>query len=340
MLLILAIYTLDRALMTYKWGLLLRSRGQQLPFFRGLRIYCASMVWGLLLPTSVADAIRAFSTSRSGLDTDEVVASICIERMVGFITALLLGLFSLFPLFLMAGVDAPFWSWWWIGSLVFLGAMLAFVTSFSHTAYNVLHGRLLWHLSTARIMQRLRQFHLTYIAYRHQKRSLTTFFGLTLVQQLTMILLLWLTAQALEIAVSLYYMAGVVPLSFLISRIPVAISNLGAFEGIFILLMSLAGVSATESIALALAARILEMASWLPWWLAHAIGYGKLLPSRLAIDGGERTPPTGSCNPSPTCSKEKHAEESRASGLFQLGAHAPTDVARVGFGGGVYRQNE
>jgi glycosyltransferase 2 family protein len=285
--LILAIFTLDRSLMTYKWGLLLRSRGQQLPFFRGLKIYCASMVWGIFLPMTVgADAIRAYSTARSGLATDEVVASILIERMVGFITALLLGLLSLFLLFLVGNLDEHLRPLWWPGSLVLLGAMVVFATSFSQTAYDFLHARLLWRLPAARIMRRLGQFHLAYLAYRHEKRSLTTFFGLTLVQQLTPIFLLWLTAQALDIEVSLIYMAGLVPLAFLISRIPVAISHVGVFEGVFMVLMSFAGLSAAESIAIALAARVLEMASWLPWWMAHVIGYGELRPPRIVPEGG------------------------------------------------------
>jgi uncharacterized protein (TIRG00374 family) len=285
--LIFALNTLDRALMSYKWRLLLRSRGQQLPFFHGLRIYCASMVWGMFLPTTFgADAIRALSTSRTGLDTDEVVASIFIERMVGFITALVLGLLSLFLLFVTGSLDERFGSLWWIGSLVLLGALLAAATSFSEKSFDFLHGRLLRRFSTARIIQRLRQAHLSYLAYRREKRSLITFFGLTIVQQLMPILLIWLTARALSVEVSLLYITGVVPLVFLISRIPVSINNLGVFEGIFIVVMSLVGVTAAESIAIALAGRVLEMASWFPWWLAHVIGHRKFLPPRLAINGG------------------------------------------------------
>ena len=37
-LLILILNTFDQALMTYKWKRLLRSRGQHLPFFQGLKI--------------------------------------------------------------------------------------------------------------------------------------------------------------------------------------------------------------------------------------------------------------------------------------------------------------
>ncbi|MFQ5875741.1 MAG: lysylphosphatidylglycerol synthase domain-containing protein, partial [Dehalococcoidia bacterium] len=64
--LILVVGTLDRALMTFKWARLLGARGVHLPFLRGMKIYCASMVWGLFLPSTVgADAIRAVSTSRA-----------------------------------------------------------------------------------------------------------------------------------------------------------------------------------------------------------------------------------------------------------------------------------
>jgi hypothetical protein len=48
--------------------------------------------------------------------------------------------------------------------------------------------------------------------------------------------------------------------------------------------MSSAGLTAAESIAIALTSRILETASWLPWWLAHVIGYGTLRPPRLVAE--------------------------------------------------------
>src|SRR5947199_5801529 len=64
---IVAVVMLDRALMAYKWCLLLRGRGIQFSFLRGMMIYCASAIWGLFLPSMMgADAVRAYSTSRAG----------------------------------------------------------------------------------------------------------------------------------------------------------------------------------------------------------------------------------------------------------------------------------
>jgi len=285
-LLVLILNTFDRALMTYKWGRLLRSRGQHLPFFRGLKIYCAAMVWGKFLPATIgADAVRALSTSRIGLAANEVVASIVVERMIGFISGLSLGLLSLFLLFRAELLDARFNPVWWLWSVVMLGTMVAFATSFSQTAFNFIYGRLLRRLSSTRITQRLRQFHLTYLAYRDEKRSLALFFGLTFSEQIIPILQAWVIALGLGVEVSLLYIAVAVPPALLISHIPISIDGLGVFEGAFMLLISLGGVTAPEAIAIALTGRILELVSWLPWWMAHVIGDGKLRPPKIVVEG-------------------------------------------------------
>jgi uncharacterized protein (TIRG00374 family) len=283
--LILLVNTADRALMTYKWGRLLRSRGVHLPFLRGLRIYCASMVWGMFLPATLgADAIRAFSTSRTGLNSNEVVASIIIERMVGFLSALLLGLLGLVLLSLTGSLDSRFVFVWWLGSAVLIGATLAFAASFSRGAFDFLHDRLLHRFGNFWIMQRLRQFHLTYRAYQDDKGNLATFFGLTLGEQLMPILHAWLIARGMGVEVGLLYVAGAIPLALLISRIPVSVDGLGVFDGAFILLMSLAGVSPSEAIAISLVGRIIQTASWLPWWMAYVIDNGSLRPPRVLVE--------------------------------------------------------
>jgi uncharacterized protein (TIRG00374 family) len=120
--------------------------------------------------------------------------------------------------------------------------------------------------------QRLRQLHSTYRAYQHDKSNLALFFGLTFGEQLLTIVLFWLIAHGLGIEVSLFYIAGVVPLTILVARLPVSVHGWGVFDGVFILLMSLAGVSAVEAIAIVLIGRILQTVSWLPWWAAHVLG--------------------------------------------------------------------
>lgn len=286
-LLILLVNTADRALMTFKWARLLRGRGVHLPFYYGMKIYCASMVWGMFLPATVgADAIRAFSAARSGLNSNEVVASIIVERMVGFLSALLLGLISLFLILQLNLLDSRFDLLWWFGGATFIAAIIAFAASFSRRMFDLLYGRLLYRFRNTRIIQRLRQFHSTYQAYQDNKKSLAAFFGLTLTEQLIPILHAWLVAQALGIEVGLIYIAGALPLALLISRIPISINGLGVYDGAFMLLISLGGVSAAEAIAIPLVGRILQTMSWLPWWIAYVIDSRTLRRPRSLVEEG------------------------------------------------------
>jgi uncharacterized protein (TIRG00374 family) len=281
--LVLLVNTADRALMTFKWGMLLRSRGVELPFFYGMKIYCASMIWGTFLPATLgADVARAVTTSRIGLNSDVVVSSIIIERILGFLSALFLGLLSLLLLSLYGSLDSRFDGVWLLGLMMLGSATALFSASFNQRAFRWIRSRFPSAMKRMAIMQRIGQFHATYRSYNDDKKTLTQFFGLTLLEQLLPIVHSWLIARALGAEISLLFIAGVVPLTILISRIPVSIDGLGVFEGIFILLMSLAGVSPAEAVAIAVIGRILQTLSWLPWWLAHVFETGEFRVPRPA----------------------------------------------------------
>src|SRR5690606_16170592 len=128
----LVVMTLDRLLMSYKWILLLESRGLELPLYRGFTIYCAAMMWGMFLPSTVgADALRGYLTSRTGLDGYEVAASIIVERMVGFVAALVFGLIGMAIMSAAGAVDGRFDPVWWVGGATIAAATGAVLLSFS-----------------------------------------------------------------------------------------------------------------------------------------------------------------------------------------------------------------
>ena len=77
-------------------------------------------------------------------------------------------------------------------------------------------------------------------------------------------------------------MAGAVSLAMLIARIPISVQGWGLFDASFVVLMSLAGVSAAQAIAITLVFRILQIVAWLPWWMAHVFDAGSLRPPSTA----------------------------------------------------------
>ena len=92
----LGAFTLDRVLMSFKWGLLLTIRGYRVTLTERLMVYCSSMMWGLALPSTVgADGIRILLVRRFGVRVDDALATILVERGLGFVSALLMAVMSL-----------------------------------------------------------------------------------------------------------------------------------------------------------------------------------------------------------------------------------------------------
>lgn len=281
LLLALLVMTLDRLLMTFKWILLLESRGTALPLYRGFKIYCATMIWGMFLPTTVgADALRAYLTSRQGLDGYEVTASIIVERMIGFVGALLFGLLGMLVLSGAGAVDERFDPVWWAGGAMLAAAVAVVMLSFSERAFEAMLGLAPARLRNARIAQRFRSFHAVYRGYGGERRALAAFFVLTMLEQGLTIIGVWILALALDVDVPLWYMAAAVPLSMLIARLPIAFDGLGVFEGVFVLIMGIGGVGPAEALSIALAGRVVQIVAWAPWWLLYTLEHDGLRPPK------------------------------------------------------------
>ena len=94
MLLVLA----DRALMAYRWLLLLRpvEPGSRPPLRVVMRIFFVSTFVGTFLPASVGgDAVRAYSLARHNVPMADSIASVFMDRLLGVLSILLMAVFGL-----------------------------------------------------------------------------------------------------------------------------------------------------------------------------------------------------------------------------------------------------
>ena len=277
-----ALNLVDRGLMTYKWSLLLKGRGHELPFLRGMMIYCASWVWGFFLPTTVgSDAIRAYCMSRIGFDSRDVVASIIVERFVGFLTSLILMILSLILLTALGSLGEQAIFAWLVGGVFTLVGAVLYVVSVSEKAFDLVHNRILIRFRRNRIATRLREFHETYHEFVRERRHFGAFFCLTFLEQLFPILVMWVIARGMGIEAGLVYFAGALPLAMLFSRLPISFDGIGVFEVVFVLLISITGVSASQAVAISLTGRLIMLMVLIPWWLAFVIDSGNIQMPRI-----------------------------------------------------------
>jgi uncharacterized protein (TIRG00374 family) len=286
LLLAVVVVTLDRALMTFKWTLLLKAQGYRLSWLRGMVIYCASMLWGSVLPGTVgADAIRAVLIIRRGIKSVDAVASIIVERLVGLVAALVLGIASLIILRSTGVLDATYDRALYVGTAALAGTVLLIGVSLSAS----LGGRAIALLPPlvleSKLMLRLRRMTDAYRSLATARATITRFAGLTLLEQVFAVALPWTLARGLGVAVDGLVLLGVVRLSMLISRLPISVDGLGVFEAIFVGLLLLTRIPAEASLAIALSGRAIQLLCFLPWWLAQVASSGGIRPPERELRG-------------------------------------------------------
>ncbi|HKS58498.1 MAG TPA: lysylphosphatidylglycerol synthase transmembrane domain-containing protein [Steroidobacteraceae bacterium] len=271
----IVVVTLDRVLMTFKWTLLLRAQGYRLPLFQGVTIYCTSMVWGLALPTTVgADAIRAVMVTKRGFNGTDVVTSIVIERMVGFVLALALGLVSLAILRSIGVLDARFDRALWLGVVMLIGVTALLVAALNEKLVSQVVARLPAAVRNSKVMHYLERFAGAYRSLGSARGTIAKFSALTVFEQVFSVIFPWALAKGLGVPVDLLLLLGVLPISTLISRLPISFDGLGVFEAVFVGLLVLAGIDAAAALAIAISGRVIQLFAFLPWWFVHVAHAG------------------------------------------------------------------
>jgi glycosyltransferase 2 family protein len=275
----LAALTFDRVLMSYKWGLLLAIRGYSITLPQRLMVYCSAMMWGLALPSTVgADGIRIMLVRRFGVRVDDALASIFVERGIGFISALITALMGLLILRMMLPHSTAHDYALLAGGAFLVVAIGVLVFSFSDHAWTAVHRLLPGKLAENRFTEILGKLHQAYRSFAADGRRLATFSVLTFAEQMLTVACYALVAIALGIEFDALFLLAAVPIAILVSRLPVSLDGIGVYEGIFIGIMSLGGVKPAESLAISLAARALQIVVWLPWWLMLITRTGEVRP--------------------------------------------------------------
>ncbi len=267
---------LDRLLMAFKWSLLLEAQGLRPGFRSVLASYYSGTLWGALLPMSVgADLVRGVHLYRSTAEGRRVVASIVMERLLGLVATLIVGLVS------------AFLAVWLVGAgLLVLAIVLSVgcITALLLIAGLLGSRRLAWlavHIlrrQRRRWATRLAAAHRAFRQYRRFPGTLSAFTGLSIVEQWLPAVCDFCAARAIGMDVPLWPFVVFVPLIVAASRIPLTVGGFGLREGLFVVLFGYAGINAAAALAVGLS--------------AYALGLFSLLPVQAALLGlpGRRRP--------------------------------------------------
>jgi uncharacterized protein (TIRG00374 family) len=262
-----AFVVIDRALMAYRWVVLIRAVAGQVPLHVILRIFFVSSFVGTFLPSVGGDAVRALSLARYGVSAADAAASVAMDRLLGIWSLLLVACASL------SGAQAATRDPGVLFTLAVTAAVcgIAGLIIFSDSAAARLAGLIgatpgarVRH-ATGRLLEAMRR-------YRHSWRALTSVTLGSVVVQFLRIIQAFCLGMSLGIGAPPTIYFALIPIILLVMLLPVTINGLGTSQVAFVWLFGTVGVPEAQAFALSVMFVALGVVGNLPGGLIYTFG--------------------------------------------------------------------
>jgi len=268
-------------LMAFKWNMLLKVKNINITLYKAAKIYYISNFLGLVLPSTVgADIIKTHFLRKESFALSDIIASILVERFLGFVGLFLYGLTSAFLFMgLMSDLNIDIDKIIVVFSLIsIIGIILLFLSfneSFINKAVNFL--RLIENKKYfSKFSSKVQRLILSYYSYKTKKLTLVIFLALTLVEIFISILINFYIAISLQLDVPLYYFIIYVPIMMLLIRLPISFSGIGINEGGSIYFLGLIGVTKSYAFTLGILDYFISIIGLIPGAFFYAFNRTKL----------------------------------------------------------------
>lgn len=273
----IALVLIDRALMAWRWIVLLRALtpGSRPPFGAVLRIFFVSTFVGTFLPSVGGDVYRAYSLSRLDVIGAESAASVLMDRVLGVLSIAIVGVVAMS----IAGPAA--WDRGIVATLMLAaaGCAVAAVAVFSEraaTAAQQVVGR----VTNARLQRLAAGLAEAVRRYSNHHGDLLNVLAMSVLVQVIRVVQAYCLGRGLGIDAPFWAYFAFIPLILLIVLVPVSISGFGTAQVAFDWLFGRVGVSSAEAFALSVLFIALGIVGNLPGGVLYALG-----PARTAPDG-------------------------------------------------------
>jgi glycosyltransferase 2 family protein len=287
-----ALVLVDRTLMAWRWVALLRPLTTARPprLADVIRVFFVSTFVGTFLPASVGgDVVRAFSLGRHDVPAAPAIASVAMDRALGVVSILLLGLFSLALLHteVPRGVHV-------ILVLGGAGSLAVAVVIFSDRVAD-LAARAIALMPHAWIRHAGQSLLDAVRTYRHHHGILAAVLMASVAVQVIRVLQAWCLGRALQIDAPVTLYLVTIPAILLIMLLPITVNGLGTSQAAFLWTFGAAGVARPAAFALSVLFVALGVLGNLPGGVLYAFGRpstargrGQSHPEQIGSTSGPR----------------------------------------------------
>jgi uncharacterized protein (TIRG00374 family) len=238
----------------WRWRILLRARGVVINFAKLVYYYLVSIFFSAFLPTSVGgDFARIVAVSTATTRRADAVASIVVERIMGF--------FVLLPVSLLAlpFVAARLKEWKLVvtaeavGVILVVGFLVLLIRPVARTFSRILEP-IFGLLKRFRARERLERLYASIVVYRDAKGAVAAGVALSVFSRLLWVAACYCICKAFSIKLGIAVLLVVVPIVELVRMIPVSVSGVGVREAAFVAMLRQFGVE--DSLAFSFGAMV------------------------------------------------------------------------------------
>lgn len=256
----LGVYFLTVLASTWRWRLLLTAQRVHLRKRFLLGSYLVAGFFNNFLPSNIGgDVVRVTDTARSFQSKTRATTVILVDRAIGLIGLVLVAACGATIAAAARREDAlPIWPPWLWG---------AFIVAFTAVAPAVLAPERIGHLlrplavlSPQWVGERIVTLTETLTGFRQHPTALVLCFTGAIAVQLLLVAYYSTVATALELNVTIWDLAVIVPVTFLVQMVPVSLNGFGVREAAFSYYFTRIGLSIESALLLSLVGAALMLA--------------------------------------------------------------------------------
>ena len=253
--LVLVLVACDRVVMILRWVLLLRASRVEIGAGDAARIFLISSFVGSFLPAGIGgDVARAYGLWKVTSDTAEALASVAIDRVLGIVALLVMGVAGL------VATTTTISDWRLVASIVLLlGGCLALLW-----ADRLVAALMPARLGQQRLGRRLRGIGSALSRYRSRPGALAHVLAWSIAVQILRIVQAYVLGLGLGILIPFRYYLVFMPVALLMLLLPISVSGFGLPQAMIVWLTRPLGTPDEQSFALSTLIVLTGLAGNLP----------------------------------------------------------------------------
>jgi len=234
----------------FRWEMLLKAAEVYLPIKRVIISFCGGIFFNLFLPSTIGgDFVRTVDLSKHTKRTKEVVATVFLDRLSGYVGLAITVLFSLILGWKLIKNDVTVLM---PAALIILILIILLLVLFNKFLYSQIN-KLLEIPNAGKFRESIKNLLEEIHYFRNHKKVLFNNLILSLFIQAIGPLVFYITALSLGVTkINLLYFFIFIPIIGAITLLPISIGGFGVRESTSVLLFATAGITESPAVAMAL----------------------------------------------------------------------------------------